>query len=262
MLTTLPETSDVVARSLEEYLYVHELSKNGRRMSYPPPKVESPYKNFEFLKDTEDECIPVHEIERHRETYRRGAWNTEDISVTRHEFVDITKVDREMVKDPLDEISVLDVSSGMRAYFGDPVEESYEALKRVLMPVNEDLDWVKKRHFLKDGVAMDFARLKWKEARSALNVIKMKKEPNSPTEGTSEDLPAAEEEEKKDESKSRRFSNKPPFSRASHLEAIFPPEERCPQIRPITRAKERFFSECARKKAFAGLIQATRLGEN
>lgn len=153
----------LISRALEEYQLVNGLN-NTKPVRCPPPPVVSPFKRFSFSEgDQELAVVPVHEIELRREKHRRATWGGEDFSLTRGEFVDMLRVDRDMTRDPQDGVSVLDICPGKRAYDGDPIEESYRALKYALGPVNADPDWVKRRNILAEDVAVDFARLKWAE---------------------------------------------------------------------------------------------------
>eukprot|EP00796_Vickermania_ingenoplastis_P013255 gene13255-9098_t len=236
----------LVSRALTEYQLVNERN-NTTAVQCPPPPVQSPFKHFDFNTDEERPVVPIHQIEESREKHRRSTWGKGDIYETRQDFASAINIDPKLTVDPESHVSVLDVCPGKRAYDGDPIEESYRALRYAAGPVVANVDWMKQRHLLGDEVAIEYARMKWSEAeRWAINY--------------GGDRPADNSEASRraaSASSDRRLSDRvTPAVDPTPLEVIFPTEETCDVQRPKSTTKQRFLSEFKHKKNRAAQLHA------
>lgn len=144
---------------LKEYADVDNRTRKIQSVPRPDPKVESPYRNFDFLSGEEFEILPIHEVETNRELYRRRALGTSDITLTHDEFATMVGVDFSSTQDPVDGLSILHCSASKRSYYGDPVEEAYRSVRYALGDINCDERWLKQKHLIGDPLADELFRV-------------------------------------------------------------------------------------------------------
>lgn len=243
----------LVAKALTSYRLVDQLDTVPKRKFVPPPAA-SPFKNFDFMAD--EEIVPkcLHDVEVGRETHRRASWkdSADDISTTRQEFAAKIELDVMMTKDPQDGLSVLDVSPAQRAYYGDPIEESFAALKYALGPVHPSIDWIKNRGIMTAPIASEFARMKWIEENMASIEdagVPLSQPSSSRRERDRGGSGGEEEEVEEHQSLVCVQSGRSPSTRPFLETIVPPPTTNINQYVPTTNTKQRMLSMYADKRA-------------